>query len=344
MKLSTISLLSLAYTVVLPLASTFGVGIHAGTIAPSRNVAPNRFSPSSALAKIQSSSAAKNKSAVLMQPSDSNNAEKKQKREEEESRGPAGEHESNLLSRLLYIYVAPLIKISSERQLDPTDVLPVSDIYKMDKQVPELERIYARCKAKARRRQQNLEASSMETKDKSLKERIERRISKSESLVLAKALFLHQKRNIILTGMLRFLNTAIQAFPAVLVARLLRLIEAGDTAHPSKAIRAAFDLVAVLTVKMIVENQYFHRVVKCSTMIRGSLAGMIFDKSLKVSTNGSHHRGDNEDEGASGASKNDAKKSTTGGDSSVLNLMQSDVSIIEMTALQIHTIWGKPTF
>jgi hypothetical protein len=51
--------------------------------------------------------------------------------------------------------------------------------------------------------------------------------------------------------------TAIQAFPALPVARLLRLIEAGDTAHPSRAIRAALNLVAVLSVKiqMVVEKR-----------------------------------------------------------------------------------------
>jgi len=255
-------------------------------------------------------------------------------------RPPRGEYESNWISRLLFLYASSLVKIASERRLETTDIFLTPDAIRMDNQVPALENIYSQCKDKARTKLEKMRSSSAEVKDKSLKKVLKEKMSKSESLILAKAIFLHQKHNIILTGLLRLMNTLVQAFPAILVARLLRLIEAGDACHPSKAVKAALDLVAVLSVKMVVENAYFHNVVKCSTMVRGSLSGMIFDKSLRVSVNTDHH----EDSHVSSEKEEseDGKRDTSAPSvkaSSVLNLVQSDVSTIEMTMLQIHTVW-----
>lgn len=82
---------------------------------------------------------------------------------------------------------------------------------------------------------------------------------------------------------------------------------------------------------MVIENQYFHNVVKYSTAVRGSLAGLIFDMSLRLQGGGTGvtHLTDGRD----------AKTLGAGG---VLNLMQSDASIIESAASQIHTTWDAP--
>ena len=331
--------LCVAYIIVLPLASPFGVGIHAGTIAPSRHSSSTYFSPSQRALLMPPSSAA-SKNSIVIQAQTANGGDVKVHTDLEDATkrvASRGEYQSSWISRLLYLYVAPLLKISAERQLESTDVFPSPESVKMENQVPELQRIYARCKSKAKSNLEKMKSSSAQTKDKNLKKSLDERMSTSESLILAKALFLHQKRNIITTGLLRLLNTIIQAFPAILVARLLRLIEEGTAAHPSMAIRAAFNLVAVLSVKMIVENTYFHNIVKCSTVLRGSISGMIFDKSLRVSADAGHH-GDasaQSDKGGDGKQK----EAAAGSSSSVLNLMQSDVSTIEMTSMQIHTVW-----
>lgn len=76
---------------------------------------------------------------------------------------------------------------------------------------------------------------------------------------------------------------------------------------------------AVLSVKMIIENQYFHHVLMYATQIRGVAAGIIFDKSLRLAS----------DENAAGVG-------------SMLNLMQTDASVLENTALQLHTLWDGP--
>jgi ABC-type multidrug transport system fused ATPase/permease subunit len=334
--------LCLAYIVVLPLASPFGVGIHAGTIAPSKH-SSNLFSPSRRSILMPPASAASNKSLVILQAKAANvdGHSEPLKKAVTITSTPRGEHQSGWIARILYTYVAPLLKVSAERQLESADIFPTPDSIKMDKQVQELERIYSQSKSKAKVNLEKMRSSSAQSKDVKVKKTLDERMSTSQSLILAKALFLHQKRKIILTGLLRLINTGVQAFPAILVARLLRLIEEGTSSPSSLAMKAAFDLVAVLTVKMMIENAYFHNIVKCSTLIRGSLSGMIFDKSLRVSANSGHH-GDAsvKSEKADGKKKKKKKKKASmAGSSSVLNLMQSDVSTIEMASLQIHTLW-----
>jgi hypothetical protein len=280
-----------------------------------------------------------------------------------------GEHQSNILSRLLYIYASQLLEISAKRRIETSDALPVPKYTQMDEQVPALQKIYYKSKKKAHKHLETLKSTSSSiissgesngdngdnnggggygnksnnNKNKNLKRRINSRISKSESLILAKSIVLHQKKNLITTGVLRLINTTIQAFPAVLVSRLLRLIESGDMNHPSKPVIAALQLVGLLSVKMIVENLYFHNVIKCATMVRGSLTGLIFDKSLRLSSssgNGGGASSTNKEKEVDGDEKKSKSEKAALGTGGVLNLMQSDVSIIESTAMQIHTIWG----
>jgi hypothetical protein len=82
---------------------------------------------------------------------------------------------------------------------------------------------------------------------------------------------------------------------------------------------------------MLIENQYFHLAVKYATQLRGSLAGLIFDKSLRLPSGG----------GTSVSDADGTEKASLGA-GGVLNLMQSDASILESTALQLHTIWDGP--
>ena len=103
----------------------------------------------------------------------------------------------------------------------------------------------------------------------------------------------------------------------------------------SKAIYSALSLVAVLSTKMILENQFFHRVVLMATQTRGQLEGMIFDKSLRLPDGGSGilAKRDKRDK--------DQKRKTLGS-GGVLNLMQNDATMIEFAAYQVHTTWDGP--
>ena len=252
----------------------------------------------------------------------------------------SGEANASVFSRLLFQYASPLLHVASQRRLNADDSFHVPEGNRMDRSVTSLSRIYDHLRTvKARRK---VEKQQKRRKRASANEGSEQSTEGSsaaeESLILTQALLLQQRRTLLYTACLRLLNTGIQAFPALLVSRLLRLIEAGDTHSPTKALSSALMLVFVLSMKMITENAYFHSVVKMSTDVRGSLAGLIFDKSLRLPGGGSgvaHAT-------ASSGNGEDGKEPASLGAGGVLNLMQSDTSIIESAALQFHTIWDGP--
>jgi len=177
-----------------------------------------------------------------------------------------GEHRSPLFPRLIYQYTTPLFEKAQKQNLEPSDAFETPDNVKMTNVVKNLSSVYQDRKRAAE------EKESLTG------------IKKSNSLTLAKSLLLHNKKRLLYTASLRLCNTLIQAFPAILVARLLRTIE--NSAAPSTSILAATSLIAVLTIKMIVENLYFHNAVKLSTSVRGSVSGLIFDKSLRLPDGG----------------------------------------------------------
>ena len=232
-----------------------------------------------------------------------------------------GEYNATLSSRLLFKYASPLLDLAQERELEEEDVDRFPTAQQMQTSVPRLAQIYNNRRKKAA-------ATARKRRDHTTQ----------DARILLEALLIHQRRNILITGILRLTNTAVQAFPAILVSRLLRFLETG--AHPSKAIGAALSLVAVLSIKMVTENQYFHNIVKTATQTRGVLAGLIFDKSLRLpSTSTGGGSGSQVENNNKNKNKQQQSSLGVGG---VLNLMQSDASTLESTSLQIHTIWDGP--
>ena len=238
-----------------------------------------------------------------------------------DGRWKGGESKATVTARLIFSYVSPLIDLASERKLTADDALEVAENLKMSTSVSDLSAIYDE-------RQRKTQKKIEEQKQKEGPEVVK----KSRSLILLRSLLIYQRRRLILTAILRLCNTAVQAFPALLVARLLRLIEAGSKYPASKALTTALTLAGVLSLKMITENQFFHNVVTLSTQTRGALEGLIFDKSLKLPGGGS---------GVVSKQGKDKEKKALGS-GGVLNLMQSDASIIEFAAVQVHTIWDGP--
>ena len=266
-----------------------------------------------------------------------------------------GEYGASLASKLTYSYVNRLLDSQSSSGLGG-QTFRVPESRRVDGAVTRLQRIYDKCRAKARRRQEAIRAEEEEeegedeylttggkgTTDRERKKRRRKskrdRLATSKSAALAKAILLSQRRALIYTGVLRLVNTGVQALPALLVSRLLRLIEAGESVPSSQPLGAAIALASVLSVKMLLENQYFHEVVKMSTQVRGSLAGIIFDKSLNLSGAGTELPSSSKgavEEGEEGASKT----KTALGAGGVMNLMLSDASIIESTMMMLHTTW-----
>ena len=149
-------------------------------------------------------------------------------------------YKATLASRLLFSYVSPLLEVASNRTLTQDDAFEVAPNRKMDVAVPSLTDSYDHVRTKTQRqveekRQKMLENSQVNNKSPDLDS-----VKKSQTLVLLKALIRYQRPMLIFTGFMRLLNTGIQAFPAVLVARLLQSLEAGTSQPVSKSINAAY--------------------------------------------------------------------------------------------------------
>mmetsp|Transcript_30339 Transcript_30339/g.45944 ORF Transcript_30339/g.45944 Transcript_30339/m.45944 type:complete len:1588 (-) Transcript_30339:395-5158(-) len=281
----------------LPLASPFAVGTHASTASVSRPITGIR--PSAGVSF--------DKSSDLFQSSSADNLDD----------SGEGSYKATLASELLFSYASPLVNEASKRELTTNDAFKIPAKKRMSSKVKELSSIYKKCRSRA------------QLKIEKLKQKGEDKANISERNALLAALLHHQRRTLVITGLLRLLNTAIQAFPAILLSRFLRLLESGEKYPASKAIFAAVTLVVVLSVKMITENQYFHGIVNCATQVRGTLSGLIFDKSLRLPG------------GVEGASVAEDGKANLG-NGGILNLMQSDTSMLEQTTMQLHTIWDGP--
>lgn len=200
-----------------------------------------------------------------------------------DGRWKGGESKATIASRLLFSYVSPLLDVAANRTLTEQDAFQVADNRKMEVAVQGLAETYDRARQKAHykieaKRQRLRESGSNSSSHQ---------VKNSQTWILLKALFKYQRSALIFTAFLRLLNTGIQAFPAIITARLLRSIEAGTAEPVSKSVQAALWLVAVLSTKMIVENQLFHNVVSMSTEVRGALEGLIFDKALRLPEGGS---------------------------------------------------------
>ena len=237
-----------------------------------------------------------------------------------DGRWKGGENKATIPARLLFSYVSPLLDVASKRTLTEDDAFMVAKSRRMDQSVESLVEVYDEIRRKAQKRIEEKREKGSDI------------VKRSQSNLLLWALARQQSGMLLLTGFLRLLNTGVQAFPSILLARLLRSMEAGNSVPASRALTAALMLVLVLTLKMFTENQFFHNVVSMSTKTRGSLEGLIFDKCLRLPNGGSGV--------LTKQYGSDEKKAL--GSGGVLNLIQSDASFIENAAMQVHTIWDGP--
>eukprot|EP00529_Nitzschia_sp_RCC80_P002595 CAMPEP_0113507982 /NCGR_PEP_ID=MMETSP0014_2-20120614/36759_1 /TAXON_ID=2857 /ORGANISM="Nitzschia sp." /LENGTH=1682 /DNA_ID=CAMNT_0000403635 /DNA_START=279 /DNA_END=5327 /DNA_ORIENTATION=+ /assembly_acc=CAM_ASM_000159 len=261
-----------------------------------------------------------------------------------DGRWKGGESKAKLASRLLFSYVGPLLDVTQNRTLTEGDAFELSPKRTMTyHSVDALTKDYEESKHRAATHQLQQQQKQRERMggggiggmvSKIFPPKGDP-IKKSRTVTLTMALIRSQKSTLIFTAIMRLLNTAIQAFPAILLARLLRAVEAGQSQPLQQALKPAFMLVGVLSLKLVVENAYFHSVVNMSTQVRGSVEGLIFDKSLRLPDGGSGVLAKKY------TSKNKKEKEALGS-GGVLNLMQSDASIIENLFMQVHTIWDGP--
>lgn len=88
----------------------------------------------------------------------------------------------------------------------------------------------------------------------------------------------------IASGLMKLLNTVVQFFPSLIVARILQLSDMSTSSDIIllKGCILSGLLFVVLCTKTVVENQYFDMVINLGANIRGTLSTAIYRKSLKL--------------------------------------------------------------
>ena len=133
------------------------------------------------------------------------------------------------------------------------------------------------------------------------------------------------RRDFILSGFLKLINTSIQFVPSLLIARLLRYVDnSGKIAKPlsreflsNRGFILACLLLVTLSAKTCIENQYFDLATTMGASIRGTLSSAVFRKSLRLSPSG--------------------RQNNTIGE--IVNFSQLDTSRMEGVASSIHILW-----
>ena len=151
-------------------------------------------------------------------------------------------------------------------------------------------------------------------------------VSQLYSSPLVKATVKMYRKDLVLSGVIKFFNTFVQFLPSLVVARILKNVDdqaaaLGNVALlqslRSRGIWLALLLMALLSTKTFLENQYFYTIIKMSASIRATLSSAIYRKALKLSESG--------------------RVNNTVGE--IVNYMQTDTSRMEQVAGTIHTLW-----
>lgn len=135
------------------------------------------------------------------------------------------------------------------------------------------------------------------------------------------------RREFLVSGLLKLINTSVQFVPSLLIARLLRHVDSsGQVARPfskqflsNRGFVLACLLLLTLTTKTCVENQYFDLATTMGASIRGTLSSAVFRKSLRLSPSG--------------------RQNNTIGE--IVNFSQLDTSRMEGVASSIHILWDS---
>jgi ABC-type multidrug transport system fused ATPase/permease subunit len=133
------------------------------------------------------------------------------------------------------------------------------------------------------------------------------------------------KKDFLLSGMLKLVNTLIQFLPSLIIAKLLKHIDTHSKIQgpltkallSNKGFLLASLLLVTLCAKTTVENQYFDVATALGSGIRGTLSSAVFRKSLRLSPTG--------------------RQNNTVGE--IVNFSQLDTTRMEYVASSIHILW-----
>jgi hypothetical protein len=172
----------LVVCIVLPHASTFGVGTSSSPVSSIHANKRSVYYPSTSSST--SLSATGESTLVSHEQTSKNLFQRNVQSTEVVNNGNVtleqplkGEYNASLPSRLLYFYASPLLDRASKRQLESTDAFPIPNHHKMGSVVPKLELIYDKCRSKAKRQLDERQAKEGEESET---------VKASRSLTLAK--------------------------------------------------------------------------------------------------------------------------------------------------------------
>lgn len=122
-------------------------------------------------------------------------------------------------------------------------------------------------------------------------------------------------------GYIKFLNSTLQLAPPILLNFLLKWLADAQAGHARNASWEGFvwavSLFVALSVRVVVENAYFHSVVRVGFQVKAAVNGAVYRKSLRLSPV--------------------ARMETPVGQ--IVNLMQVDASRLEAVCQQLHVTW-----
>lgn len=217
----------------------------------------------------------------------------------------APEEDANLLSRLLFLWLQPLFSRASYlhskgRALEQEDLVPLPN---MDHGAT-VSNTFEECWA------------SLSSKGEGDKERVElevRRLRKSILKVVG--------RRLVIAGIVKFFNTALQfAFPLLLnaILKFIEKMQRGDEVKfKNEGYALAAALLLAMATKAITENVYFQIANRAGFQAKAAVAAAVYKKSLRLAA---AERG-----------------GTTLGE--MVNLLQIDAEKIELFMPQVNVLW-----
>jgi ABC-type multidrug transport system fused ATPase/permease subunit len=129
---------------------------------------------------------------------------------------------------------------------------------------------------------------------------------------------------LLVSGAYKFFNTIVQFFPPLIVAQILKTVDAANLAKGAqlmalqkRGFMLSSSLFLMLGVKTALENQYFFVVTNAGVNVRGTVTSAIFRKSIRLSES--------------------SRQNNTVGD--IVNYMQLDSNRLEALATSVHIIW-----
>lgn len=214
----------------------------------------------------------------------------------------------SLLSKLTFSWTKKLMEVGNKRTVQMDDIWLPEEANRMESISRVFDSYYT---------QEVLNSSQSTVAHKS-----QRSVEAFVQNPLSRAVAKMYRKELIFSGLLRLLNTAVQFLPSMIIARILRVVDKLSTTAVSTVLKKegwilCASLFFSLCAKTIIENQYFYEVTRLGASIRGALSSAVYKKSLLLSPSG--------------------RQNATAGE--IANLMQLDVGRLENVATTVHVLW-----